>query len=115
MLCKVSNIGDNMNPCNYRPISLLPILSKVLEKHVANLLTDLIMDISLISESQWGFLSGRSTTLALLSVTESWYKYLESGTEICSVFLDLRKAFDSVPNRNLLLVLKQTLVYQYTS
>ena len=47
---------------------------------MANLLTDLIMDKSLISESQWGFLSGRSTTLALLSVTESWHKYFESGT-----------------------------------
>jgi hypothetical protein len=68
VLWKVSNIvpipklGDNMNPCNYRPISLFSVLSKVLEEHVANLL---IMDKSLISESQWGFLSGRSTTLAL--------------------------------------------------
>ena len=79
VLWKVSNIvpipkiGDKTNPCNYRPISLLPILSKVLDKHVANLLTDLIMDKSLTSESQWGFLSDRSTTLALLSVTESWH------------------------------------------
>ena len=109
VLWKVSNIvpipktGDKSNPSNYRPISLLSILSKILEKHVARLLTSQIKDKSLISDSQWGFLSGRSTTSALLCVIDTWQRYLDSGTEMCSVFLDL---FDTVPHRNLLLVLK---------
>ena len=113
VLWKVSNIvpipktGDKSNPSNYRPISLLSILSKILEKHVARLLTSQIKDKSLISDSQWGFLSGRSTTSALLCVIDTWQRHLDSGTEMCSVFLDLQKAFDTVPHRNLLLVLKQ--------
>ena len=113
VLWKVSNIipipktGDKSNPSNYKPISLLLTLSKILEKHVAHLLTSQIKDKSLISDSQWGFLSGRSTTSALLCVIDTWQRHLDSGTEMCSVFLDLQKAFDTVPHRNLLLVLKQ--------
>ena len=60
------------------------------------------MEKSLISNSQWGFLPGRSTTSALLTVINSWHKHLEAKREICAVFLDL----DSVPRRNLLFVLK---------
>ena len=104
VLWKMSNIvpipkaGESTNPCNYRPISLLSILSKLLEKHVASLLADQIQNNSFISDFQWGFLPGRSTTSALLSVTNDWHKCLDSGYEICSIFLDLRKAFDSVPS-----------------
>ena len=79
---KVSNIvpipksGDNTNPRNYRPISLLSILSKLLERHVQHLLLSHIMEKSLISNSQWGFLQGRSTTSALLTVIDSWHNHL---------------------------------------
>jgi hypothetical protein len=113
VLWKVSNIvpipkaGDNTNPKCYRPISLLSILSKLLERHVQHLLLDHIMEKNLISDSQWGFVSGRSTTSALLTVIDSWHRHLEAGREICAVFLDLQKAFDSVPHRNLLFVLQQ--------
>ena len=96
----IPKTGDKSNPSNYRPISLLSILSKILEKHVARLLTSQIKDKSLISDSQWGFLSGRSTTSALLCVIDTWQRHLDSGTEMCSVFLDLQKAFDTVPHRN---------------
>ena len=107
----ISKAGESTNPCHYRPISLLSILSKLLEKHVASLLADQIQNNSFISDSQWGFLPGRSTTSALLSVTNDWHKCLDSGYEICSIFLDLQKAFDSVPHRNLLLVLEQLAVH----
>ena len=51
---------------------------------------------------KWGFHSGCSTVTALLSVTEEWLSALEHGKEVCAVFFDYRKAFDSVPHLPLL-------------
>ena len=55
-----------------------------------------------LTTSQWGFLDGRSTVTALLSSTDEWFKALEDGLEICAVFFDFRKAFDSVPHAPLM-------------
>ena len=71
---------------NYRPISLLPILSKVLEQHVHSLLLNHLYNTCPISTSQFGFLKGRSTTGALVSVVDDWHKYLDNGLDICVVF-----------------------------
>ena len=60
-----------------------------------------------ISYSQWGFQRGKSTVAALLTATHEWFQQLEAGREVCAVFFDLRKAFDSVPHRALLEKLKQ--------
>ena len=103
----IPKLGDSSNPKNYRPISLLPILSKFLERHVQHLLMHHVLENNILSESQWGFLSGRSTTSAQLSVTDSWHKHLEAGLEVCTIFLDLQKAFDSIPHRCLLSLLQQ--------
>ena len=102
-------IPKNSDPSNYRPISLLPVLSKVLEHHMSNLLYDHILVHSPISTSQWGFLPGRSTTDAVLSATHEWHQILDSGSEVCSIFFDLQKAFDSVPHRSLIAKLSQLL------
>ena len=50
----------------------------------------------LLSDSQWGFRSGRSTVTVLLSVTKEWFSALEYVQEVCAVLFDYRKAFDSV-------------------
>ena len=55
-----------------------------------------------ISTKQWGFLPGRSTTSALLAVTHDWLMQLDQGFDVCSVYFDLRKAFNSVPHRSLI-------------
>ena len=55
-----------------------------------------------LSNRQWGFLPGRCTSSALLSVSHDWLQQLELGNEVCSVFFDLKKAFDSVPHHLLL-------------
>ena len=52
--------------------------------------------------SNGGFSSGRSTTGALLAATDQWHKLLDSGLDICTVFFDYSKAFDTVPHRLLL-------------
>ena len=90
------------DPGNFRPISLTCILSKLLEKHIHGLMYEHLSNRQELSDSQWGFRSGSSTVTALLSVTQEWLSTLEYGRELCAVFFDYRKAFDSVPHRPLL-------------
>ena len=90
------------SPSNYRPISILSAVSKLLEHHIHQLLSQHLSANSPLSNRQWGFLPGRCTSSALLSVTHDWLQQLELGNEVCSVFFDLKKAFDSVPHHLLL-------------
>ena len=83
--------GDHSDPGNYRPISLLSLLSKLLEKHIQNLLAKHFEENYPISAQQWGFARGKSTTGALLDVTDHWHKLLEQRHDICSVFLTIVK------------------------
>ena len=94
--------SDSSLPNNYRPISILSIASKLLEKHVHSLVFQQLNDNCPISKFQWGFMPRRSTISALCSLTYDWLKELDNGNEICSIFFDLRKAFDSVPHVHLI-------------
>ena len=98
---------DASSPENYRPISLLSILSKLLERHMYKLILEHLHEHHPLSNSQWGFSEGKSTATALLATTHEWFQRLEEGKEICAVFFDLRKAFDSVPHRPLMTKLQQ--------
>ena len=70
------------------------------------LITEHLSSCHPISESQWGFQVGKSTVSALLATTHDWLQHLEAGQDVCAVFFDLKKAFDSVPHRSLLDKLK---------
>ena len=97
-------IPKSANPSeatNYRPISLLSVVSKMLERHFHQYVTKHLNEYHPLSNKQWGFQSGKSTVTVLLSVTHDWFQALEAGQEVCSIFFDLRKAFDSVPHRPL--------------
>ena len=91
---------------NYRPISLLSILSKLLERHIHKLLLKHLDSVAPLAAQQWGFRPGRSTTSALLDATHDWFQATDDGKEVCAIFFDLKKAFDSVPHRPLLKKLK---------
>ena len=73
----------------------------MLERHVHTLLSEHLSTSHPLSNMQWGFQPGKGTVTALLSTTHEWFLDLEAGKEVCSVFFDLRKAFDSVPHREL--------------
>ena len=90
------------SPSNYRPISLLSLVNKLLEKHIHSILLDLSLSKNLISPLQFGFVPNRSTTSALLYSTHSIHSLLEYNPSVCGVFLDLKKAFDSVPHQPLI-------------
>ena len=81
---------------NYRPISNLPILSKVFEKLTLNRLTSFINRCELLSDCQFGFRQGRSITQAAVRltsfITQAYHQKLYS---VC-FFLDLKKAFDTI-------------------
>ena len=98
----IPKVSPAKSPDHYRPVSLLSILSKVLERHVYIVIADHLDTVCPLSDCQWGFRAGRSTVSALLSTTTNWFSILEAGSEICAIFFDYRKAFDSVPHRPLL-------------
>ena len=86
----------------YRPISILPVISKVIERHVKMIIETHLQRNAPISERQWGFMSSRSTMSALIKVVDDCSKALDQGHEVCAVFFDVRKAFDTVPHLPLL-------------
>jgi hypothetical protein len=84
---------------NYRPISLLPIVSKVLERCVfCNIKVHLFQ---LIQKSQHGFISGKSCVTNLLEVREFIGLELDAGGQIDVIYLDISKAFDKVNHERL--------------
>ena len=87
---------------NYRPISVLPTISKVLERVVHTQLYDFLAKEKLLSPYQCGFRKGHSTELAVLSFTDSIRRSMDQGLLTGAVFIDLRKAFDTVDHDLLL-------------
>jgi len=85
-------------PNDFSLISLLPILSEILEKH---LISDHLSEYFPLSNCQWGFQSAKSTVSVLLSTTNDWFQQLEEEKEIGIIFFDFCKAFDSVPHQPL--------------
>ena len=87
---------------NYRPISLLCIVSKVLAKHIHTKMLAFLYSTRFLSDNQWGFRPAHSTASAVASATHDWFTTLDSGSSVGAVFFDLKKAFDSVPHSPLL-------------
>ena len=81
---------------NYRPISVLPVVSRLFEKLVFNQLYKYLDSNGLLSNGQSGFRSLFSTLTCLLKTIDEWYDGFDNGYMIGSVFIDLRKAFDTV-------------------
>ena len=88
--------GDKDNPDHYRPISLLPCVSKLLERVIQRQLIRYLLNNNILSKCQSGFRSKHSTSSALIKVTDEWLMSLDSGMYSGSVFIDLQKAFDLV-------------------
>lgn len=88
--------GDKSNPGNYRPISLLPLFSKLLEKLVNKRLVSFLNKYNIIPDRQFGFRRGKSTEDAALLLTNTISNALDRNKLCLGVFLDLAKAFDTV-------------------
>ena len=104
-LAKVTPIfkkGDKSNPENYRPISILPTLSKIFERHVASQIHEFLLSRHLLYKEQSGFRKFHSCQTALTKLTDSWLKEMDNGNITGVTLLDFRKAFDLV-NHDILL------------
>ena len=88
--------GDRSNASNYRPISLLPCLSKVIEKLIYSRLTNFLNKHSILHQNQYGFCQGLSTSHALMDVATRIYDSIEKSFYTALVFVDYKKAFDTV-------------------
>ena len=86
---------------NYRPISLLSNIEKMLEKFMYKRLYT-FLDYNNICDVQFGFRQQYSTSHALINITENIRKALDDGNIGCGIFVDLQKAFDTVDYQILL-------------
>ena len=91
---------------NYRPISLLPICGKILEKIIFDQIYAFLQTNNLLSQKQSGFKPGDSTICQLLSITSTIYESFENYDETRAVFLDISKAFDMVWHEGLVFKVK---------
>ena len=101
MITPIHKSGDKRNVTNYRPISLVCCISKVLEKIIFDKIAEFIQ-LHFISSQQFSFLKGRSTLQQLVAYLST---ILVSFSESCQtdvIFLDIRKAFDTVSHSLLL-------------
>jgi Reverse transcriptase (RNA-dependent DNA polymerase) len=94
--------GSPLSCDNYRPISLLCSISKILEKIVQIKLVKHLEANNLLYKHQYGFLKGKSTELNLLHVTSKITEALNDGSFCIGLFLDLKKAFDVCSHQILL-------------
>jgi len=94
--------GDNSDPDNYRPISLLSNFSKIIEKIMAIRLIDHLESNNIISDFQFGFRKGHSTVHPMVVLDNFVSEALNKKNHAAAIFCDLRKAFDTV-NHGLLL------------
>ena len=90
---------------NYRPISLLSNIEKILEKLMFNRLYTFLNNNDNIYNLQFGFRQQYSTSHALINITENIRKAFDDGNIGCGVFADLQKAFDTVDHQILLVKL----------
>ena len=97
---------DKKDPENDRPVSLTSILCKIMESIIKDHLLKYLKDNNILSNKQYGFLPGRSTVLQLLNALDQRTEATDNGFYVDVIYCDFMKAFDKVPHKRLLKVLK---------
>ena len=97
---------------NYRPISILPIASNILEKHVLIHFDEYMTSYNLINRKQSGFRANHSCETALTLMVDTWLSALNRGNQIGLLLVDLCKAFDLVDH---IILIKKLKLYKCSS
>ena len=98
--------GSRNKSDNYRPVSLTSVICKLLERLIKDHVVDFLVKNKLINPFQHGFLKARSCLTNMLCFLEDVTKWVDEGSPVNIIYLDLKKAFDKVPHQRLLLKLK---------
>ena len=93
---------EKEDPNNCRPISILPTISKIFERHLSNQLLSFLNKFDILTKHQSGFRERHSFQTALIRLIHEWLKEIDSGKINGSVFVYLKKAFDLVDHEILL-------------
>ena len=101
-IAPVHKSGDKDQLNNYRPISVLPTVARVFEKIIYGQLYEYFMTNKLLGNQQFGFRSPHSTALALSKSTSNWLLSMDKSNMNSVIFLDIKKAFDTVDQEILL-------------
>jgi len=101
-ICPVYKKGDINDPSNYRPIAVLPIVSKIMERHLHNQLSSYLDEYNLLLDNQSGFRSRHSCETLLLKLTDSFLENMDKGNINTAILIDLSKAFDNIDHQILI-------------
>jgi len=105
VMTTVYKTGASYDCCNYSPISVTCVISKLFERVVANKVRDHLISNNMLHPAQHGFMNGRSTCTNLLESANDWTFYLQDKHQVVIVYIDFRKAFDVVSHKKLFTVL----------
>ena len=101
-VCPLFKANDPMLCNNYRPISLLSVFSKILERIMYNRLINFLNKNEILNKMQFGFRENHSTFMALITMLDNVSNALENGNCALGIFLDFQKAFDTVDHKIML-------------
>ena len=88
--------GEQCIPTNHRSISVLPVISKVIEKHISRHMYQYLAKYNLLHDAQSGFRSNHSCQTAFVNIIYKWIEERNNGNVNVVILLDLKKAFDVV-------------------
>ncbi|XP_047508137.1 uncharacterized protein LOC125051677 isoform X1 [Pieris napi] len=88
--------GSKKNYNNYRPITILPTINKIIEKYICGQIQSYYKKHNILSNKQYGFQPNKNTTQLLSAFTDLIYKHLNKKDHVLVVFIDYSKAFDTL-------------------